>query len=667
MFIMVVWTQYSTLVTNSTSFSSLAPSINAVFMLALTALVINPLLKFLTPKLALRGRQVVLLYAMLMTAAPISDIGLAHFLLPTMTSFRYYASAENRWGERFVNHVPAWVGPDDHRAVWGFWESDLGGVPWHLWIGPLLIWALFACTLFGTMVCVNLIIRRQWIERERLTFPLVYLPLEMAREDEGKPAYWNAFLRNRWTWIGFTAAAIPQMIAGLHVYYPNMPNLAVKYVGLNQYLTDAPWNAVGQFQLSFYPCLIGFGYLLTTETAFSVWFFYLFTKFERIAGRAFGLTGVGKGGLAQFPFEEHQGAGAWIALIVFGLWIGRRYYREAFRAVWSRLPSGCRARAPTAPSAGAAQAGEVPSPTRALHLAEGGSVGEMGDADVRTYRFAVTGAVIGLVTMALFAAFIGMQFGVALVFFVLYFILVMALTRIRAEAGLGCISGPLTLQDLIVGTAGTAALGHPTLVGMELFHWMTVEFRGAATIMPCQLESFKMAEEAKISRGELAGGLGFAIIYGMVLGAIFVLKVAYAHGGITLNEWRFREVPVTPFKRLAVWLTTGEKPNLLGLGGVGVGFATLAFLTYMRINHLWWPFHPVGFALAMTKRSVHWIWCPTFIAWGLKCVILRYGGFKLYRALLPFFLGLVLGDFFVGGVFGVIGALVPREGYCVFP
>jgi len=193
----------------------------------------------------------------------------------------------------------------------------------------------------------------------------------MAREDEGKPAYWSAFLRNRWTWIGFAAAAIPQMIAGLHVYYPNLPDLAVKYVDLNRYFTDAPWNAVGQFQLSFYPCLIGFGYLLTTETAFSVWFFYLFTKFERILGRAFGLTGVGRGGLAQFPFEEHQGVGAWIALIVFGLWIGRRYYRDVLRAVWGR------------------------------------PAGEMSETDLKTYRFAVTGAAVGLVTMALFATFIG--------------------------------------------------------------------------------------------------------------------------------------------------------------------------------------------------------------------------------------------------------------------
>jgi uncharacterized protein DUF6784 len=40
-------------------------------------------------------------------------------------------------------------------------------------------------------------------------------------------------------------------------------------------------------------------------------------------------------------------------------------------------------------------------------------------------------------------------------------------------------------------------------------------------------------------------------------------------------------------------------------------------------------------------------------------LLLRLGGMHLYRRALPFFLGFILGEFTMGGVFGFIGVLVP--------
>jgi hypothetical protein len=42
------------------------------------------------------------------------------------------------------------------------------------------------------------------------------------------------------------------------------------------------------------------------------------------------------------------------------------------------------------------------------------------------------------------------------------------------------------------------------------------------------------------------------------------------------------------------------------------------------------------------------LWLPIFLAWAIKAVILRYGGLRGYRAALPFFIGLVLGEFAAG-------------------
>jgi hypothetical protein len=37
-------------------------------------------------------------------------------------------------------------------------------------------------------------------------------------------------------------------------------------------------------------------------------------------------------------------------------------------------------------------------------------------------------------------------------------------------------------------------------------------------------------------------------------------------------------------------------------------------------------------------------WSNYLTAWVLKVCLLRYGGMRLYRAVVPFFIGLILGD-----------------------
>jgi hypothetical protein len=49
-------------------------------------------------------------------------------------------------------------------------------------------------------------------------------------------------------------------------------------------------------------------------------------------------------------------------------------------------------------------------------------------------------------------------------------------------------------------------------------------------------------------------------------------------------------------------------------------------------------------------------WLPFFIAWLVKILALRYGGARLYRTLLPFFLGLIAGDLLGGGLTTALGA-----------
>ena len=63
---------------------------------------------------------------------------------------------------------------------------------------------------------------------------------------------------------------------------------------------------------------------------------------------------------------------------------------------------------------------------------------------------------------------------------------------------------------------------------------------------------------------------------------------------------------------------------------------------------------------------MYMLWFSLFIGWCIKVPILRYGGINLYRKLLPFFLGLILGDCMNAILWTIIG-LTTHNGYILLP
>jgi hypothetical protein len=56
-------------------------------------------------------------------------------------------------------------------------------------------------------------------------------------------------------------------------------------------------------------------------------------------------------------------------------------------------------------------------------------------------------------------------------------------------------------------------------------------------------------------------------------------------------------------------------------------------------------------------------WGSIFISWAIKFAILRLGGLKLHRQSIPFFLGLVLGEFVVGSIWSIRGVVFGVDSY----
>ena len=127
--------------------------------------------------------------------------------------------------------------------------------------------------------------------------------------------------------------------------------------------------------------------------------------------------------------------------------------------------------------------------------------------------------------------------------------------------------------------------------------------------------------------------------------------LSYSLGRVACNdEWATRVVPVNQalqeayaFGHGTQEVSVGRAWGHFGLGALMVGGAMLGRMTFV-----WWPFHPVGVMLANTW-PLHVLWFSIAVGWGIKTVMLKYGGAGAFGRARPVFHGVDRGGNFGGG------------------
>ena len=66
------------------------------------------------------------------------------------------------------------------------------------------------------------------------------------------------------------------------------------------------------------------------------------------------------------------------------------------------------------------------------------------------------------------------------------------------------------------------------------------------------------------------------------------------------------------------------------------GLLFVFFLKTMRGMFIWWPFHPMGYALALSY-AMDYFWFAFMASWLIKLILVRYGGMRVHTAAAPFF------------------------------
>jgi len=582
--------------------STLPSTISLIYNVVITLTVLitfNLLLRYFLPNFALKQGEFLTIYIMLSISSAIAGHDMMQTVVPTIPNGFWFATPENEWRELFWRYLPRWLTSDKLSSLKDFYEGETTFyTKTHLqdWSRPIIWWTVFLTVLIWAMVCLDILLRKQWIERERLSYPIIQLPLEMTQSSRN-------FFKSKMMWIGFAIAGGIDLMNGLHVLFPVFPEIPVRKAEIGRYFTEKPWNAIGWTPIYILPFGLGLGFLMPLEMSFSLWFFYLFWKGERVLGRALGLHT-----LPAFPYDGPQGIGAYIAVAFFAIFGGRRHIFAILKSLFKPQPY------------------EKEEPMK--------------------YRWAILGLVSGLIFLTVFSYKGGMVLWTIAVYFLIYFLLALSITRIRAEVG------PPTHEMFVVNpryflvdAIGTRQLSHGSLTMMALYYSFNRGYR--AHPMPHTLEGFKLAEESKMNQSRLVFAMMLATVMGILAAFWAYLVVSYkigANPGLGSGG----------YNSLRNWLYYPTSTDVPAVAFMCVGFLFTGFIWWLRTRFPLWPLHPAGYAVASSTWTFGWLWFSVFVSWAIKTTLLRLGGIGLYRKARPIFLGLLLGEYIVGGAWVLV-------------
>lgn len=576
--------------------------------------------------------EIITVWAMIVAVSGIPSSGVMRYLIPHIAAPAYYSTPANNWQPLIVSHLPKYLLVQDPAAVNGFFEclKRDQAIPWNAWAIPLAWWAVFVGLLYTVFFSISTIARRQWVENEHLTFPLVRLPIQLA-EAPAPGERFAPILRDRMLWSAVALVTAIHTVKGLHLFYPSIPDI-LPVIHSADYFKAPPISSINDISIAVYPLIIGFAYLLSAEVCFSLWFFYLAFKVQTIiaAINAWDLSSLGSGIDMGPGFAAYQEAGGAVAVALWLVWSMRGHLKAAWRRAVGR-----------------------------------GGIDDANEAV--SYRAAFAGLFCGYGGLSLWLIEVAhvhplMAAGVLAGSFVVFVVL----AWLVAQAGL------LFIQTSFAPSQITTALSPPaTFDAQSLFMGCLAEHVGwydsREIMLPSILNAQKAADPVHLSQRSLARALMATIFLAVIVSAAASIWLPYTHGGATSlsDTWGYVDAPKKPLDWTASILKTRAAPPGAAAGNMAAGAAFVLALIAARGSIAAFPFHPAGFLVAATY-PMYAMWFSLFLAWLIKWPIIRYAGMRGYQKLLPFFLGLILGDCMNAIAWTVIG-LATHQGYRLLP
>jgi len=555
----------------------------------------------------LETSELLLIFIMVSTASVLPSYGLMHHLFAAVAGLKYFATPVNRWEELIISKIPPLMFVQDEKAVTWFYEGMPAGaaIPYAAWFKPMVFLFVFTMAFSFVSICIMVLFRKQWIEKERLMYPLMILPLEMVKK-EGSSRI-PAIFKNRVFWFGFALVFL--------FYFFNWVSLVLTgsvMIGMRKVLVLSRRAGLIFVLNPDFP-ILGFSYLIPRSVSLSMWLFLILATLENSAFTMMGFRLPGMNALfgGRTAASTFQGGGAMIVFVFFLFWRARRHLADCFRKAFS-----------------------------------GGSpVDDSGE--MLSYRTAVFGSILGLLAMAGFLRYMGMPWFLCLAFLFFVLVVLIGLSRIVCQTGLP------SAQSQCIPPAYAAYLLSPHIVSAEGYAALGLQYTWAASLRSSVMTSaghtLKIQEDARINPRLLLVSVLAALAISYAASAWMHIYSAYRIGALnTTGTWFGATIfgggitrnianailphlqsPVTSDVVISRWIFTV------------IGACVMGFLVFMHSKFLWWPIHYIGFPISDSSVLRRW-WFAIFLAWMIKGLVLKLGGHNLYKKSVPFFLGLVL-------------------------
>ena len=597
------WVTYSRTAANTSAvnITHLPVSIFAIF---LCVFIVNTLLKIRFDKQGLASRELAVIFAMGLIGAIIPARGLTGVWLGLMAAPHYLATPENGWIDNVQPFLPPYLFPsNDHQQTTFLYEGLPSGVsiPWEVWVGPIFWWVTLILAGFVVCFCLVVILRKQWVESERLDYPLLAPVLEMVAEsrDSSGRSGWPILFRGYLFWIGFGLAF---GIIGWNIityFYTTVPRISM-----------SPNGGLFYFARLFPPLLthintytIGFGYFVNLEILFSIWFFHFLLMGEialiRKTGFQFGRMHQKGGGWGD-PLVQWQCMGALFVFVGWGLWTARRHLKAVFRKAWNNDPD-------------VDDAGELLS-----------------------YRTAVIGLIVGVSYIIAYLLKAGVAPGLLMITIPAAIVIYIALARFVCESGTLYLGIPTTPLDMGFQLIGTVTIDPRTIAVGSTAHalrWML--------FMPALSQNAKVFDRVPGNKRALFWVLLLGLVGALVVNISMVLYLGYTHGAYNFTEYPFTRYAPRLYDAIVTKIKSPEPASWERMVLFGFGGFIFAILTALRYRLPWWPIHPVGFIITTTS-ILHEI-TSLIIVWLFKAIVIRVGGVSLYEKYRPLFFGIIAG------------------------
>jgi len=589
----------------------------------------------------LTGKELLIVWTLMALVSGIAYTGLVRTFFINLTAPYYFATVGNRWKEVLHPLLPKALYPQSREAIEGLynglaagrqmgWWEILRQIPWEAWLSPLLVWSGFILLCYFVMICLVTLLSKQWLDNERMNFPLLQVPLliEEAMDENGL----TRFFANRFLLAGLMVPVVLHLINGLHFYYPTVPQIPTLILAGPYFPKYGLFSGFYKLKMYIYPAFIGFAFLTAKQISFSFWFFFI------MGGLLFGLLsllgynipaaalGITFGPTLSRP-EETQMIGAYGIFFLFLLWLARHHLLNVLRqAFWlGRKDSWEGEWLPT--------------------------------------RLAFWGFIIGTLAVMIWCRYLGIPFWVSFSVVMAFFIFMLVASRVICQGGIPYFTLTVAPLDGVIALLGPrlfTSIG--ILVAGVVQKVLFVDLR--ESLMPSLVHARKITQNI-VSRLMIIGGISIALIAGVAVSLLAMLALCYKFGIRELQlDWATRST-VAVYENIHSLIESPVNPGHWVTVFSVAGALVMLSLVICYHRFYWWPIHPIGYLTAYSS-AMRILWFSFFLGWACNALCMRYGGVALFKGLRYFFVGLIIGDFLMGGMWALIG-LFGYASYQVLP